>query len=52
MVDQGKAASLRRGALVPNSVPIVATNYKLHQEERYAMAYTLVCQIISICQRC
>lgn len=36
LYNQGKQASLRRGTLVPKSIPLVATNYKLRQEERYA----------------
>ena len=34
LYNQGKQASLRRGTLIPKSVPLVATNYKLKQEER------------------
>lgn len=30
----GKTATLRRGAVVPKSMPLVATNYQLRQEER------------------
>ena len=34
LYNRGKVASLRRGAVVPKSIPLVATNYKLRQEER------------------
>ena len=36
-LNRGKMASMIRGSLLPKSLPIVVTNYKLQQEERYSM---------------
>ena len=35
--NRGKIASMRRGSAVPISVPLVATNYSLWQEERFVI---------------
>ena len=35
LYNQGKTGSLRRTTLIPKSIPIVATNYKLNQDERF-----------------
>ena len=34
LYNRGKTCSLRKGSASPKSIPLVATNYSLHQEER------------------
>ena len=36
-----KTANLQKGSLVPHSVPIVATNFNLNNDQRYVENYTL-----------
>lgn len=34
LYNKGKIALMRRGSAIPMSVPVIATNYPLSQEER------------------
>ena len=34
LYNRGKIASMRRGSAIPMTVPVIATNYALSQEER------------------
>ena len=35
----GKTANLRKGALAPRSIPVVASNFDLSKEQRYGILY-------------
>ena len=39
---------MRKGTLVPKSIPLDATNYKLRQEERYTYKYVVTVAIYNV----